>query len=91
MPNHPNKRSLDNVDWSQRVRETLSQLNKRRKIKEVWTGGGGNDNGACQEMAMLWMSWVADALARGTTLEEIRRDEEDWVRIDWFGKKYGRS
>ena len=53
----------------------------RGPFKEVWTGGGGNVNKQCLAMSMMWAAWVVDCIKTGTTAEELRRENEDWIRL----------
>ena len=87
VPSKSTKTHLDPMPYSQLVRRMISRLNEK-KLKAVWMGGGGNENGRCLEMAVMWMGWAVDALAGGSSLADLRREEEDWISIDWYGKKF---
>lgn len=76
---------LDSIPYSLLSVKLVKSLHtNRRQFKEVWIGGGGNEGSECLEMTVRWMGWAVDKMENGVTLEEIRRPEENWVKLEWF-------
>jgi hypothetical protein len=47
----------------------------RKKIEQVWIGGGGNTEGECRTMACQWL--------RGEIMYDIGEGEDMWILVEW--------
>ncbi len=67
---------LNDYPFGRRAVDLRNEIVKiRKKIEEIWIGGGGNTEGECRTMACQWL--------RGEIMYDIGEGDDMRVLVEW--------
>jgi hypothetical protein len=67
---------LNDYPYGRRALDLRNEIVKiKKKIEEVWIGGGGNTQGECRTMACKWL--------RGEIINDIGDGEDMRIPVTW--------